>query len=127
MNSVEQRLRNTQEKLAYLKAKENIQTILEENPSQLKHLAIEEEVLKNLIKSREKKVVATLDIGFNLFATCLFIFFTITAISLFNYSNFSNLTWEQKGTELAMQIGLMVFSTLTFFLFLSNSKARVRA
>ena len=124
MNTVEQRLKNTQEKLSFLKAKENIQSVIKENPSQLKHLAIEEEVLKNLIASRQRKVTSTLDLGFNLFAFFLFAFLTITAICLFNYGNFSQLTWEQKGTELAMQVGLIVFSTLTFFLFLSNSKAR---
>lgn len=127
MYSIEQRLQSTREKLAYMKSKENIQTILKENPAQLKHLAIEEEILKNLIATRQRKVASTLDLGFNLFAVCLFTFLTVMAICFFNYGNFSNLTWEQQGTELAVQLGLIVFSTLTFLLFFSNSKQRVRA
>lgn len=126
MHTIEQRLQSTREKLAYLKSKENIQTILKENPAQLKHLAIEEEILKNLIANRQMKMASTLDIGFNLFALCLFSFLTIMAICFFNYNNFSNLTWEQKGTELAVQLGLIVFSSLTFLLFFSNSKQRTR-
>lgn len=127
MYSIEQRLQSTREKLAYMKSKENIQTILKENPAQLKHLAIEEEILKNLVATRQRKVANTLDLGFNLFALCLFSFLTIMAIFFFNYSNFSSLTWEQKGTELAVQLGLIIFSTLTFLIFFSNSKQRVRA
>ena len=126
MYSIEQRLQSTREKLAYMKSKENIQTILKENPAKLKHLAIEEEILKNLITTRQRKVANTLDIGFNLFALCLFSFLTIMAICFFNYSNFSSLTWEQKGTELAVQLGLIVFSTLTFLLFFSNSRQSVK-
>lgn len=124
MSTVEQRLKNTQEKLAFFRDKENIQAIIKENPSQLKFLAIEEEVLKNLINSRQRKVTASLDLGFNLFALFLFAFVTITAFCLFNYSNFSQFTWERKGAEIALQLGLITISTLTFLMFLSNSKSK---
>ena len=124
MSTVEQRLKNTQEKLAFLRDKENIQAIIQEDPKQLKYLAIEEEVLKNLISSRQRKVTASLDLGFNLFALFLFGFVTITAFCLFNYSNFSQFTWERKGTEIAMQLGLVTISTLTFLMFISNSKSK---
>ena len=125
--TVEQRLRNTQEKLAYLRSKENIQSIIKENPAQLRHLAIEEEVLRSLIVSRKRKVEASLNLGFNLFALFLFCFVTITAICLFNYTNFAHFTWEQQLSELAMQFGLITISILTFFLFLSQSRARAKA